>query len=179
MLPTKVFKGTYPPKRYWEWRACISANLSTFHWKVEKKAERLRCFILGRWELNGEVMCFNFSFSLLCVVNMFFESILPGFLFGGDASAIWNTQLTNKWIGLLSHAWNKMQISPKVLLRFLVYAVAFVWPVVIVFSRKKKIQTKIKNTTQSSLALYLACHESLNLYINAEVICNKQNPLFF
>lgn len=37
----------------------------------------------------------------------------------------------------------------------------------------------MKNTTQSSLALYLACHESLNLYINAEVICNKQNPLFF
>lgn len=31
----------------------------------------------------------------------------------------------------------------------------------------------MKNTTQNSLALYLACHESLNLYINAEVICNK------
>lgn len=37
----------------------------------------------------------------------------------------------------------------------------------------------MKNTTQNSLALNLACHESLNLYINAEVICSKQSPLFF
>lgn len=29
-----------------------------------------------------------FVFSLMNVVNVFFESILPGFLFGGDASAI-------------------------------------------------------------------------------------------
>lgn len=36
----------------------------------------------------------------------------------------------------------------------------------------------MKNTTQSSLAQNLACLESLNLYINAEVICSKQSPLF-
>lgn len=99
-------------------------------------------------------------------------------IFEGVVGAIWNMQLTNKWIGLLSHTWNKIPILPAVLLGFLVYAVAFEWPLVIVFSRKK-ILTKMKNTTLSSLALYLACHESLNLYINAEVICNKQNPSFF
>lgn len=99
-------------------------------------------------------------------------------IFEGVVGAIWNMQLTNKWIGLLSHTWNKIPILPAVLLGFLVYAVAFEWPLVIVFSRKK-ILTKMKNTTQSSLALYLACHESLNLHINAEVICNKQNPFFF
>lgn len=132
----------YPLKRYWEWRAYISANLSTFYWEVEKKAERLRCFILGKQELNGEVVLFNFWFSLMNVVNVFFESILPGFLFGGDASAIRNMQLANKRIGLLSHAWNKMPILPTVLLGFLVYAVAFEWPLVIVFSRKKTNSNK-------------------------------------
>lgn len=105
---------------------------------------------------------------------------VPCFLFGGDASVVWNTQLVNKRTGLLSYAWNKMPILPTVLLGFLVYTVAFQWPLVIVFSRKKKKnQTKMKNTTQSSLAQNLACLESLNLYINAEVICSKQSPLFF
>lgn len=169
----------YSLKRFWEWRAYTSANLPTFHWKAEKEAERLWCFTLRVLELSGEVLLFNLCFQLKNVADVFSESSLPCLVFGGDASAIWNTQLINKRTGLLSYAWNKMPILPTVLLGFLVYTVAFQWPLVIVFSRgKKKNQTKMKNTTQSSLAQNLACLESLNLYINAEVICSKQSSLF-
>lgn len=136
-------------------------------------------FILRRQELNGKLMLFNFCFSFMNVINgVFFKASYLASIFEGVVGAIWNRQLTNKWIRLLSHTWNKIPILPAVLLGFLVYAVAFEWPLVIVFSRKK-ILTKMKNTTERSLALYLACHESLNLYINAEVICNKQNTFFF
>jgi len=55
---------------------------------VEKKAESLRRFILGRQELKGKAVLFNFCFSLMDVVNVSFESVLPSFLFGGDTSAI-------------------------------------------------------------------------------------------